>query len=295
MKLTLIRALFILFFIFPAIRAFAQNTSRLEEEQKLEAERKAKVEAAILSREAEAREIEEHPEIYANPEKKNLVEVEPNNILPADLTNVSALIPYRIRRQNSGVDVGVGFSTYAPINYESSYISGTITDFKGLFGSADTPMIELYLNYKKNFSFGSLGLDLGVGYYKNSATTDAGDNLTITLQIARFGVKYILDSIGYEPKIAPYVGVGGYTAFYKDDNGVSSVNGNTEVAPYYMAGIMAQLNWIDPGAAVEAYAESGIENTFLYGEVRQYQASANDKDPDLSTDPVFDVGMSLEF
>lgn len=295
MKSLTCRALLISSLICIATSAFAQNSTRVEEEAQLDAERKARVEEAIRAREEEARQIEQNPQLYANPEEKKLVEVEPNNILPADLTNVSALIPYRVRRGSTGVDVGVGFSTYSPVNFESSYISGTLSDFEGLYGAADFPMVEFYFNYKKNLSVGSLGADLGFGIYNNSEKTDAGDNITLSLQIARIGGKFILDNLGYEPKIAPYVGGGIYTALYKEDNGASSVNGNTEIAPYYMAGIMAQLNWIDPAAAVEAYAEAGIENTFLFAQVRQFQASQNEKDPDFSTDPIFDVGMSLEF
>lgn len=295
MKYSAIRTFLILGTTCLAMNTFAQNSSRVEEEAQLDSERKARVEEAVRAREEEARVIEQNPDLYSNPEQKKLVEVEPNNILPADLTNVSALIPYRVRRQSTGVDVGIGFSTYMPVNYESNYISGTLADFEGLYGSADFPMIELHFNYKKNLSFGSIGADLGLGYYKNAETTDAGDKLTLFIQTFRLGGKFILDNLSYEPKVAPYVALGGYTVVYKEDNEVTSTNGNTQVALYYSAGVMFQLNWIDPGAAVEAYAESGIENTFLFAQVRQFQASAAENDPDFSTDPIFDAGMSLEF
>jgi hypothetical protein len=58
---------------------------------------------------------------------------------------------------------------------------------------------------------------------------------------------------------------------------------------------MFQLGWLDPIAAVEAYSESGIENTYIFAEVRQYMASEEDIDPDFSTGLDINFGMSLEF
>lgn len=274
----------------------AQNETRVEEEQRLDQARREKVEEAIRAREEEARKIEANPELYANPEEKKLVEVEPNNILPADLANVSALIPYRIRRSKTGLDVGISYSMFDPINYESDYASASVISFEDLYGSPSVPLIELYLNYKRNMDIGSIGVVGSVGYYKNEVKEKTfGSDINLSLQIVKLGGKFILDSLGYEPKFAPYVEGGGYTVLFKEENGANSFNGNTEVAFYYSAGIMAQLNWIDQAASVEAYSESGIENTFLFAEVRQYMASSNERDPDFSTDPTIGVGMSLEF
>lgn len=296
MNTTSLRLLTFLFSLVFAGSCLAQNETRAEEEARLDEARRVKVEEAIRARQEEAAKIEANPELYANPEEKKLVEVEPNNILPADLANVSALIPYRIRRSKTGLDVGISYSMFDPINYESDYASASVISFEDLYGSPSVPLIELYMNYKRNMDIGSIGLVGSAGYYKNEVKEKTfGTDITLSLQILKLGGKFILDSLGYEPKIVPYVEGGAYTVLFKEENGANSFNGNTEVALYYSAGLMAQLNWIDQAASVEAYSESGIENTFLFAEVRQYMASSNERDPDFSTDPTIGVGMSLEF
>jgi hypothetical protein len=275
-------------------QAQAQNANRIDEEQILDQQRREKVEDIIRAREEEAKRIQENPEIYATPEKQNLVEVEPVNILPADLSSVSALVPYRVRRKETGVEVGLKYSLFDPTKYESDYASSTIIGFEELYGSA--PLLEIYANYKKNLSFGSLGAELGVGIYSNDVDNiDFGDNISLSLQVISLGGKFILDAIHYEPYIAPYIGGGIYTVLYKEENGSNSFNGNTQPAPYMSAGVLAQLNWVDRAASVEAYSEGGIENTFLFAEVKQFMASTADGDPDFSTDPTLGAGLSLEF
>ncbi len=281
-----------------APQAQAQNVNRIDEEQILDQQRREKVEGIIRAREEEAKRIQENPEIYAAPEKQNLVEVEPVNILPADLSSVSALVPYRVRRKETGVEVGLKYSLFDPTNYASDYASPTAISFEDLYGSA--PLLEIYGNYKKNLSFGSLGAEVGFGVYSNDVdVTDFGDNISLSLQVLSVGGKFILDAIHYEPYVAPYIGAGAYTVFYKESNGSNSRNGNTELSPYMSAGVLVQLNWIDRAASVEAYSEGGIENTFLFAEVKQFMESLSETDPDnnpdFSTDPTIGAGLSLEF
>jgi hypothetical protein len=67
------------------------------------------------------------------------------------------------------------------------------------------------------------------------------------------------------------------------------------VAYYYGAGVLLQLGWLDPSAALDAYTESGIENTFVFLEMRKHTAAAGDEDPDFSTDLDINAGLTLEF
>ena len=78
--------------------AMAQNERRLEEEAILDAERKAKVKQLIEERQAEEERIRESNYTDEELQERNLVEVEPNNILPSDLSSQGALVPYKVRR-----------------------------------------------------------------------------------------------------------------------------------------------------------------------------------------------------
>lgn len=287
----LFAGLILLCFVLPAA---AQNANRLDEEAELDRQRQDKVEQLFRERQEEEKRISENPELYKNPEEKKLVEVEPNNILPADLSSVSALVPYSIRRKQTGFEVGLKYVMFEPTSYESDYASSTLISFEDLYGSA--PMYELFVNYKRNLSFGSIGAELGYGFYSNDVDdTSFGDQLSLSLQVVRLGGKFILDTLYFEPYIAPYVGGGAYTVLYKEQNGSNSFNGNTQISYYFSGGALFQLNWIDRAAAVEAYSEGGIENTFVFLEVSQHMASTAEGDPDFSTDLTFSGGLSLEF
>lgn len=275
--------------------AHAQNSNRIDEEKVLDKQRQQKVEEIIKAREEEERKIRENPELYTKTDEIKLVEVEPNNILPADLSSVSALVPYKVRRRPSGLEVGLKYSLFDPVNYESDYASPTLISFENLYGSE--PMYEIYANYKKNMSsLGSLGVELGYGFYKNDVDdTSFGSEISLSLQVISLGAKIILDAIRYEPYIAPYIGIGAYSVFFREENGASNFNGNTEVSYYFSGGVLLQMNWIDKAAAVEAYSEGGIENTYLFLEAKQFMASNAERDPDFSTDPTLGAGLSLEF
>lgn len=276
--------------------AFAQNVRRLEEEAELEKIRQQKVEEIIKQRQEEEERLKKEPITMEIMEQRNLVEVEPNNILPADLSSIYALVPYSVRRGRFGFEVGVSYSLYEPSDYVSSFAGASLETFETLYGSAQLPLVELYFNTKYNFVLGSIGIDIGYGMYKNDvAIDDYGSDITLNLQIIRAGGKFILDNLFFEPFVAPYVGGGVYTVLFKESASANSFNGNTQLAPYIMGGALFQLNWIDKTAAVESYTEAGIENTFLFAEVRQYMPSSAEEDPDFSTNPTLSIGLSLEF
>ena len=104
-----------------------------------------------------------------------------------------------------------------------------------------------------------------------------------------------MDNVLFEPVFAPYAGVGAYVAQYAEEEACNENGGSTAPAPFYYVGALFQMDWIDKSAAVEAYSESGIENTYLFIEARQYVASSEAADPDFSTDFNLAGGLSLEF
>ncbi|MCB0350160.1 MAG: hypothetical protein KDD38_03190 [Bdellovibrionales bacterium] len=271
----------------------AQNIKRIEEEAIKDKERDVKVKEYLLNREREERQLLEKPITPEEMENRNLVEVEPNNILPSDLISLYALVPYKIRRPRWGHMFAITYSLFNPTSYDSDYDLGT-SSFEDLYGSA--PMIEVSYTYKWNFQLGSLGGEIGYGTYTNDADDTAQiGTAKLNVQLIRAGVKFVADNFMHEPIIAPYAFGGVYTALYNETQPGVSFNGTTGAAGYFGVGALFQLSWLDRSAAVEAYTESGIENTYVFAEARSYLASSAENDPDFSTNFDLNFGLNLEF
>ena len=282
-------------FIFLCELTLAQNVRRVEEEAIKDKEREAKIQDYLKKKEEEKR-ILSQPVTPEEIENKNLVEVESSNVLPSDLASDYALVPYKMRRLRWGQEFTLTYSQYNPINFESDFVSPSAGKFDSLYGSAQSPLLEISYTYKWNFIFGSLGGEVAYGTYKNEAsdTVTLGDAV-LSLQMARIGVKYVADNIFYEPIVAPYIMAGAYSAFYKETQANVTHDGTAAVAIYYGTGLMYQLGALDNSAATDGYLESGIENTFIFAETRQYLASSSSKDPDFSTDLDLNFGLTIEF
>ena len=287
--------LFFFVYVLPWNHAQAQNFQRQEEEAIKDKERDIRYQEYILQRKAEEEALLKAPLSEEELETKNLVEVEPNNILPAELSSTQALVPYKIRRPRWGHLFSITYSQFNPVNYEPD-VNPTSEDFETLYGTAQTPLIELSYAYKWNMSLGSIGGEISYGVYSNENAEEAilGD-AKLDLQIARLGLRYNIDNFSLEPKLVPYGFAGVYTVIFDETQADLSFNGTTGPAIYYGGGLMLQLGWLDPVAAVDAYTESGIENTFVFAEARQFLSSSEANDPDFSTDVDFNFGLSLEF
>jgi hypothetical protein len=289
------RAILIIQLVIISFIAHAQNLERTREERELDRAKQDQIEELVRAREEVERVLRKNPLTPEEQQEKRLVIVEPNNILPTELIFKDPLIPYRARRKDWGYDVGVTYSQFKPERYESRFISPGLADFNALFGDAEIPLLELYISKKYNASLGSIGLEAAYGMYRNKADDATFGVNSLNLQTLRAGARLTLNGLMYDPVFAPYVGGGVYTAFYKEDNFSVASGGNTQAAPYYYIGALLQLNWLDRKAAAEAYVESGIENTFIFIEMRKYVASSAVQDPDFGTDFNLNAGLNLEF
>jgi hypothetical protein len=220
------------------------------------------------------------------------VEVEPTNILPSDITGIYYLVPYRNRRESWGQTASIGYSSFTPINYEPNYESYFYED---VFSSPSLPLIELQFSIKRNFTLGSIGGELAVGMYQNSGEYPSGNPSDLELMPVRLGLNLNLDNITFEPYVVPYISGGIYTIIYEEAIAAAAYGGNTQVAPYFSFGLLFQLNWLDAESARISYLESGIENTFLFLEARQFMASGAAADPDFSTGMDWGAGVRMEF
>ena len=219
----------------------------------------------------------------------SLVEVEPS-IYTISRGEESALIPLKERRGGWGFTVGAGGGYYSPKHYDPNFITDS---YENTYGSG-TPMMDVQLQVKKNFTAMSFGVDLGIGFYSTSSTAK-GLNSTVSFNPARLGGTVILDGFFSVPYVAPYGTLGMYTNFYRESQGAVTFGGNTQLAVYYAFGGLFLLDWLDPKSADQAYSESSLQATYIYVEGRQYMKSGNESDPDLSTGLDPNLGLRLEF
>lgn len=197
------------------------------------------------------------------------------------------LKPYAERRGTFGFNVGVGYSTYTPLDYKPDFVVNNT--FENYYGAAETPLIEVQLGPKWNMGLGSLSVDLAGGYYKNE-NRDLGE---LTLMPARAGATLALDTLWQIPYVVPYASGGGYVVFYEEKLRSQRVGGNTPVGIYYAAGLGFQLNWLDETSASIAYDETGLENTYLFVEGRSFVAAGNL--PNLGSEIQLGAGLKLEY
>ncbi len=197
-------------------------------------------------------------------------------------------VPYRDRRSAISGFLGFEGGTYSPVNYAPQINFGQT--YSGYYGGGASPNMELVFGLKYNFFLGSLGAQVSGGSF--SATAGSGAVLKVNPITA--GIIYSMDSIFKEPYVVPYVVAGYYTDFYKEVDQGLSVDGQTSYAPFYSVGLMFQLDWIDPETHYSGYKDFGLENTFLFLEMRSFLAS-NDITADFSTPLQFSGGFRFEF
>ncbi len=220
-----------------------------------------------------------------------LVEVEPSVYSITREADGTALLPLGERRGGWGFTVAAGAGYYNPNAYDPSFITDS---FQNTYGANKTPMMDVQLQFKKNFRRSSASIDLGGGFYSNSSTSN-GVSSQVSFNPVRLGASLILDGLFGKPYIAPYGSIGGYSTFYREDQSAVSHGGNTQVAVYYGFGALLLLDWLDQKSADNAFAETGLQATYVYIEGRQYMKSNNATDPDLSTGLDPNAGIRLEF
>jgi hypothetical protein len=172
----------------------------------------------------------------------------------------------------------VGSSMYEPIDYLT----------------ADIPFSGLGFDIKKNFSWASVSLGGSISYY--SASEDDNTTKFTLIAPAVRGTIY-LDQIFKEPYLVPYV-TGGYSYMkYKEVDPAIEVTGTTDNF-YVGAGLLLQLDWLDPDGDTSSYEDAGIENTFIFAEARTYLDQGilrAEDDPDFSAPVSLAAGIKLEF
>jgi hypothetical protein len=225
---------------------------------------------------------EDHP-------PKGMVKVEQSDLVKAPAPSHDFIMrPYRERRGKWGAIFGISYNSYQPSNFVSSLLN---SNFGDVYGAPQTPLLEAQLIVKRNFSLGSIGVEAAFGYYDNNSSADVSSELQISQY--RLGIILILDTLTETPYFAPYGSVGAYMVSANESTTDNS-NAITSIAPYVTLGVQCSLNWLDTLAARKAYQSGGIENTYLFAEVRMYFAGSN-ADGDFSNNFSPGGGLRVEF
>ncbi|MBK9324646.1 MAG: hypothetical protein IPM97_17160 [Bdellovibrionaceae bacterium] len=200
--------------------------------------------------------------------------------------------PYREHRRNHGILFGLNYENTQMYNYVS--IADFTTPFADMFGDIEIPIYNLYLSYKYNFLLGALTANLGGGY---GTYTSSDSGILRTLSFAKYSASasYIADTIFKEPFVAPYVTFGANQFDITEGAGEEAYSAGVQLAYFYTAGLLIQLNWLDEAVSKKSLVDYGLENTYLDVFVSQFQPSIDPDDPNTETEYTFGAGMRLEF
>jgi hypothetical protein len=225
-----------------------------------------------------------------------LVIVEPNNIIESKVDEELPFVmkPYLDRRPEWGYTFGLEYNSYEPINYVPNFIATEIATFDELYGYAETPAIGAIFSFKKNMSFGSVGMEASIGRYENMA--DNGDlaDSVLTVYPVRIGFTAALDALSVEPFFVPYASAGAYMMFYREDADNTSISGNSAAAPYLTGGVAFMIDWLDREAAMLAYKDAGVQATYVFIEAQKFFSSGQDERRDFSNDVSWSAGIKIE-
>ncbi len=215
---------------------------------------------------------------FAIPEDTPLVEVH----FPQD-----QLASYKNRREDHGAYFGIQYEVLKFKNYMSPIDNLMYSE---VFGESEIPLMRANIDYKYNFSLGSiaLGVDFGTG------SVEGGDR---KLEVTKYGInaQYALDNIANEPYVVPYLGLNVWNINFSETSPTESFSGTTQMGFNYMIGALIQLNWLDYDTAKNASFTMGLENTYLDVYITQYMTTESPDDPNTETDFSYGAGLRLEF
>lgn len=200
-------------------------------------------------------------------------------------------VAYKERRGDHGFLFGLN---YEPLLLKE-YISALDNQSYGvLYGDESLPLIGLSLDYKYNFTLGSvtLGLNFGMGSLSSSMS---GTKRTLEIQKTGAGLRFIADNIFAEPYVAPYVGLSMFTLDISEQSPSDKFKATTDTLFSYTIGLQIQLDWIDSGTDSGANFIWGLENTFLDLFMTQYLKPSDESGANTSTDMMLGGGFKFEF
>lgn len=267
-----------------------QDQSQEEDEEELPASEVANAQEVNQNQNSN-----QSPSQNTNPNpnsEQNLVDVIPGESSVVVLKHKN-YEDYKIRRKTHGGSVNVTTENIYMADYTSLHDDEI---YEALWGQEDVSLVQLGLNYKYNFTLGSL--NLGIGYGHGSLLDDRiGDERTIALDKSSASIQFLLDNLMREPYFVPYVGASIFN--FKINEYVKSTDQTYEMTSSYgnsfTVGFLIQLSWMERETSRLAYQENGIENTYLDVFWTQYENPNEDPDPSIQSDLNWGAGLRVEF
>lgn len=227
-----------------------------------------------------------------------IVGIDPSNMMPIGDGKHYEFRSYRDRRPRWGKTFSLGASSFMPTNYQPNFVEA---DYSTVYKQS-SPLVELNIVVKRNLPIGSIGGEIGGGYFKVNSRPTADilgvpTTLDSAMEIAlvRLGAVFSFDMIFKDPYFVPYVSAGAYLMHYRESRPQTAFTGNTQVAPYFVGGAQFTLDWLDQKSAQNAYRDIGLESTFIFLEARILAKSSAARDPNFGGGPHFDAGVRVEF
>lgn len=161
-------------------------------------------------------------------------------------------------------------------------------------GKKDGTPFQVDLSINKNYGIFSIGPEIGFvsAKFKNTASFSGFSA----------GLGLYINGLSRTSYVVPFASAGailisGDVDQVNDAGALTNVDIDTkDIVPYYRAGLLIGLNWIDKGSAVRALADYGLQNSFLYVSVRKITSTAEDETLfNLETKMYLEYGLQLEF
>lgn len=199
---------------------------------------------------------------------------------------------YKERREESAFMFSLNYENVMLDRYVSRLDSTVL--YQDMFGESEFPVYNLDLSYKYNVFLGSFTGNVGIGY---GSIVDDTTGVSYSLSLLKYNISasYIMDMLFDEPYAAPYVAAGVMRLKVEEKADAAAVTRSMGALAYYQAGVLIQLNWMDPSVSRKNITDYGLQNTYLDVFVSKYEPSSSLDDPDTSTDYSLGAGLRLEF
>ncbi|MFP5518384.1 MAG: hypothetical protein ACLGGX_00650 [Bdellovibrionia bacterium] len=167
---------------------------------------------------------------------------------------IDLTLSYGERRTATGAYFSVFYETQEFPKYLSTLDNST---YKDKYGAGISLM---GINWLKKYNFEKSSLSIGLGYGLGS--TSKGD-AEMSLEKIKLSSRFAVDRLGKEAHWVPFVGFELWQLNITEKSSTDSFSGKIEMGYQYALGLSIQISRLDPSSSSQAYAEWGLENTFI--------------------------------
>lgn len=198
---------------------------------------------------------------------------------------VEILVPYKERRPDHQFVFHFQYENFKPTGLS---FAGQGT-YDSVFNGASAPIMSLNLGYKYNLPV--VGVELSA-FFGSGGLASGANNTAYSIQKKGIKAAAVFDGIMQEPYVAPYVGLQFVGWDFKESSSVGANSASPGFILGTQAGLLLQLNWLEPKTALRALNDDGLNNSYLDLFVQQY---ASPKELNLATSFNWGAGFRLEY